>query len=482
MQKKHRFLFLGLSLALTALWLLTAAQCQQGSKSANFDLSIGNKQLAVDNYAQYCASCHGLNMERFAGADRAALFSTPMADMVAVISDGDMETGMPAFGHVLSQDEIADISAYILTDMKEATDGQEQRPAMAAIQQSEKLDFKLDTLITGLEVPWGMTWLPDGDMLVAERGGQLFRFRNGTFVAQIEDLPEIYAHGQGGLMDVRLHPDYENNGWLYLAYATTGEGGSAQGGNTAIMRARLKENRLTDKQLLFKGSPDSRAGVHFGTRMVFDNDGYLYFSIGDRGHMPNAQTLGNHAGKIHRIKDDGGIPADNPFVDTPDAMPTIWSYGHRNPQGLVKHPQTGALWSHEHGPRGGDEINLIQPGLNYGWPEISYGINYDGTIITEDTTKAGMEQPIHQWTPSIAPCGMTFVSGAPFKAWENNILSGSLSFRYLVRNEVVGNEVVHQEILLRDIGRLRNVELGPDGLLYVAVENPGVIYRLSPLP
>src|SRR5690554_5280014 len=226
-------------------------------------------------------------------------------------------------------------------------------------------------------------------------------------------------------MDVRLHPDYENNGWLYLAYATTGEGGSAQGGNTAIMRARLKENRLTDKQLLFKGLPDTRAGVHFGTRMVFDNDGYLYFSIGDRGHMPNAQTLSNHAGKIHRIKDDGGIPADNPFVDTPDAMPTIWSYGHRNPQGLVKHPQTGALWSHEHGPRGGDEINLIQTGLNYGWPEISYGINYDGTIITEDTTKAGLKGFCPRPPKDIFP--MPMAMAAPMMMSPKGMLVGRLN-------------------------------------------------------
>lgn len=443
--------------------------------------AISDKQLAVSNYERFCASCHGLHMERFAGEDREAMFNMPLEQMVAIIRDGDMNTGMPAFGDALSPDEINDIARYILTDMREASKSFEYRPAMDRIQRSEKVTFRLDTLITGLQVPWGMLWLPDGDMLVGERSGQLFRFRDGVFISMIEGLPPIYAHGQGGLLDLRLHPDYENNGWIYLSYSTYGPGGPAEGGNTAVMRARLDGNRLVDREELFKGLPDTRNGVHFGSRMVFGDDGYLYFSIGDRGNWDNAQDLTNHAGKIHRIRDDGRIPPDNPFIDHPGAMPAIWSYGHRNPQGLVKHPETGVLWSHEHGPRGGDELNIIEKGLNYGWPVISYGINYNGTIITELTEKEGMEQPVIEWTPSIAPCGMTFVTGEPFKAWENDILSGSLSFRYLVRNEIEGDEVVHEEILLREIGRVRNVEMGPDGLVYVAVENPGVIYRLVPV-
>ena len=465
--------------AMAIFWFITSGNNDEYSEELVAS-AISDKQHAVSNYERFCASCHGLHMERFAGEDREAMFNMPFDQMVAIIRDGDMNTGMPAFGDALSPDEINDIATYILTDMREASKSFEYRPAMDRIQRSEKLTFRLDTLITGLQVPWGMLWLPDGDMLVGERSGQLFRFRNGVFVSMIEGLPPIFAHGQGGLLDLRLHPDYEDNGWIYLSYSTYGPGGPAEGGNTAVMRARLYGNRLVDREELFKGLPDTRNGVHFGSRMVFGDDGYLYFSIGDRGNWDNAQDLTNHAGKIHRIADDGSIPPDNPFIDQPGAMPTIWSYGHRNPQGLVKHPETGVLWSHEHGPRGGDELNIIEKGLNYGWPVISYGINYNGTIITELTEKEGMEQPVIEWTPSIAPCGMTFVTGEPFKAWENSILSGSLSFRYLVRNEIEGDEVVHEEILLREIGRVRNVEMGPDGLVYVAVENPGVIYRLVP--
>jgi aldose sugar dehydrogenase len=480
MKNRHNFSFLILALSMGLFWLITASRCSD-SQETSFDYTISDKTLAVSNYERYCSSCHGMNMERFSGDDREALFNTPMADMVAVIRDGDMESGMPAFGQTLSDQEIADISAYILTDIKEKSESHEYRPELAHVHETEEINFKLDTVASGLEVPWGMTWLPDGDMLVAERSGELFRFRNGTLINQIEGLPDIYDHGQGGLMDIRLHPDYGNNGWIYLAYSTYGPEGSSEGGNTAIMRARLQDNTLVDKEELFKGTPYSRSGVHFGCRMVFGNDGYLYFSIGDRGKKDNAQDLTNHAGKIHRITDDGQIPANNPFVDREDAMASIYSYGHRNPQGLVKHPETGVLWSHEHGPKGGDEINIIEKGLNYGWPEITYGINYDGTIITNDTVKAGMEQPVKQWTPSIAPCGMAFVTGDLFKAWENNLLTGSLSFRYLVRSEVQNNEVVHEEILLRDIGRVRNVDMGPDGYVYVAVETPGAIFRLIPV-
>jgi glucose/arabinose dehydrogenase len=420
-------------------------------------------------------------MERFSGDDREKLFSTPVEEMIRVIRDGDLESGMPAFKGTFTEAETEALARYILTDIKKASELHEYRPALAEIQQSEKLSFKIDTVVAGLEVPWGMTWLPDGDMLVTERSGQLFRFRNGVFVSMIEGVPPVYANGQGGLLDIRLHPQYQENGWIYIAYSTLSSEGPQAGGNTAIMRARLQNNKLVDQQVIFRATPDSRSGVHFGCRMVFGNDGYLYFSVGERGHMQNAQTLANHSGKIHRIADDGQIPDDNPFVDNPEAMPSIYSYGHRNPQGLVKHPVTGTLWSHEHGPKGGDEINIIRKGLNYGWPVITYGINYNGTIITPDTAKAGMEQPVYHWTPSIGACGMTFVTGNRYPGWENNILSGSLSFRYVVRTETEGEKTTHHEILLPEIGRVRNIEMGPDGFIYVSVETPGLIVRLIPL-
>jgi glucose/arabinose dehydrogenase len=476
--KNKLFLFSSLAIGVLAFWLFNASKCSD----QNLDQpEVVTSDVTVANYERFCAGCHGMFMERFSGNDREKLFSTSVEEMIKVISEGDMVSGMPAFKGTFSELEIDSLAHYILTDIKEASKTHDYRPSLASLQKSEKLTFKIDTVITGLEVPWGMVWLPDGDMLVTERSGRLLRYRNGIFAAAIEGVPSVYANGQGGLLDIKLHPDYPENGWVYLSYSTLGEGAESAGGNTAILRAKINGNKLIDQQLLFKATPDSRSGVHFGCRMLFGNDGLLYFSVGERGHMQNAQTLTNHSGKIHRITDDGKIPADNPFVNTSGAMPSIYSYGHRNPQGLVKHPQTGTIWSHEHGPKGGDEINIIRKGLNYGWPVISFGINYNGTILTPDTAKVGMEQPIYYWTPSIGACGMAFVTGNRYKGWENNILSGSLSFRYLVRTEIDGERTTHHEILLKEIGRVRNVEMGPDGFIYVAVETPGLIVRLVPV-
>lgn len=317
-------------------------------------------------------------------------------------------------------------------------------------------------------------------MLISERDGRLYRFSGGKLY-EIKDLPPILAKGQGGLLDLRLHPQYETNGWLYFSYSqpsTTND----KIGCTAIMRARISEDRLVDKEVIFDGQPDTNRGQHWGCKLQFDKEGYLWFGIGDRGARDeNPQSLENHCGKMHRINDDGSIPKDNPFVNTPGAMPSIYSYGHRNPQGTSMHPVTGEIWESEHGPKGGDELNLIKKGLNYGWPVISYGINYNGTTFTDITEKEGMEQPVIYWVPSIAPCGMTFVDSDHYPAWKNNILIGSLRFQYLERVELDGQKVVEQEKLLEGIGRVRNVEISPDGFIYVAVEEPGFIVKLIPV-
>jgi aldose sugar dehydrogenase len=247
------------------------------------------------------------------------------------------------------------------------------------------------------------------------------------------------------------------------------------------MRAKLRDGKLVENQVIYKGTPDTDRKHHFGCKLVFDNKGHLFFGIGDRGqHFDFPQKLDNSNGKIHRINDDGSIPPDNPFVNTPGAIPSIWCYGNRNPQGTEIHPQTGELWITEHGPRGGDELNLIKPGLNYGWPVISYGINYDGTILTPITEKEGLEQPVFYWTPSIGPCGMTFVKGDRYPNWRNNILVGSLSFQYLERVVLKEKSVMHREKLLEGVGRVRNVVMSPDGYIYVAIETPGKILRLVP--
>ena len=431
---------------------------------------------AKDNFLKYCAGCHGVQMERFAGNTWEAFKAGN--DLTPVIKNGLPVLGMPSFEKAFTDAEIKAISNYILTEIK----SRKQAPVAVkypAVVRSKHQAFRIDTVAKGLDVPWGMAFLPDGDMLVTERSGQLFRFSGGKLKAIISGIPEVFAQGQGGLMDIVLHPKYQQNGWIYISYSQKAPDGV--GGNTAIFRAKLKENKLVEQQELFKAMPNSTKGVHFGCRMVFDDQGYLFFSVGERGEMKNAQTLTNHCGKIHRIFDDGRIPPDNPFVNTPGAMPTIYSYGHRNPQGIDIHPVSRRIYNNEHGPRGGDEINLVGKGNNYGWPVITFGINYDGTIITKETAKAGMEQPVFQWTPSIGPSSMKFVTGNRYPGWKGDILSGSLSFKYLERVHLEGGKVTEQEKLLEDAGRVRNVTMSPDGYIYVAVENPGIIVKLIPV-
>ncbi|MEH0153912.1 PQQ-dependent sugar dehydrogenase [Limibacter armeniacum] len=334
-----------------------------------------------------------------------------------------------------------------------------------------------ETVVDGLGIIWGMTFLPNGDMLLTEKTGKLYRL-SGDNLQEVKGVPEVYVRGQGGLLDVALHPDYENNGWIYISYAKPALEG--EGGNTAIVRAKLQNDELVEQEELFKAMPNSTEGRHFGSRITFDEDGYLYFSVGERGKMENAQNLKNDCGKIHRLHDDGRVPDDNPFTQEDGEKSSIFAYGNRNPQGLIWHPELKEIWAHEHGPKGGDELNVIKAGANYGWPVISYGIDYDGSIITEDTTKVGMEQPLHYWTPSIAPCGMALVTSDIYPGWKNSLLVGSLSFRYLERLQTDGRAVVGQEKLLEGIGRVRNVKQGPDGYIYISVESPGRILKLVP--
>ncbi len=341
--------------------------------------------------------------------------------------------------------------------------------------------FKINTIAEGLEHPWGMAFLPNGDMLVTERPGRLRLIRDGKLIRQaIVGLPRIEANGQGGLLDVVLHPDYLKNGWIYFSYAEPGSGGVG----TAVSRARLKGLQLLDVEKIFSMNIKSGGGRHFGSRLLFDQKRYLYITVGERGDKERAQLLNDHAGSVIRLYDDGRIPKDNPFVKRADVKAEIYSYGHRNPQGMSLHPQTGDVWIHEHGPQGGDELNRIQSGNNYGWPVITYGVNYFfGTKIGEGTHKAGMEQPLYYWVPSIAPSGMAFYTGDKFPRWKNNLFIGSLKFQLLVRLELLGEKVVKEERLLEGkLGRIRDVRTGPDGHLYLLTdEKNGMVVRLEPL-
>lgn len=345
------------------------------------------------------------------------------------------------------------------------------------VNSPEKTLFTAELIIDDLQIPWGFTFLPDGSMLITEKSGELIHYKDGN-KNTVGNSPAIYARGQGGLLDIVLHPDYKNNGWIYISYAS--EEGGDKGGNTAIIRAKFDGNGLTNKELLYKGEPNTTGGNHFGSRIAFDDKGYLFFSIGDRGERDvNPQDITRDGGKIYRLNADGSIPSDNPFVNTNGAKTAIYSYGHRNPQGLAMNPETGEIWNNEHGPQGGDEINIIQKGKNYGWPVITYGINYSGTPITDKTEMEGMEQPLHYWVPSIATSGMAFVTSDKYPEWKGNLLIGSLKFQYLERLELKGNKVVYREKVMPDLGRVRDVRQGPDGFIYVAVEGKG-IYKLVP--
>ena len=345
------------------------------------------------------------------------------------------------------------------------------------VNTPSEIPFTAELFIDELQIPWGMTFLPDGGMLVTEKSGEMIHFKNGKKTT-VSNVPSVYVRGQGGLLDVTAHPNYSDNNLIYFSYSS--EEGEEKGGNTTIAKAKFTGSSLEDVTILYKGVPNTTKGQHFGSRIVFDDQGYLYFSIGDRGARDvNPQDLTKDGGKIYRLHDDGSIPKDNPFTGVANAKKAAYSYGHRNPQGLAKHPGTGKIWNHEHGPKGGDEINIVAKGTNYGWPVITYGINYSGTPITDKTAKKGMEQPIHYWVPSIAPSGMAFVSTDKYKGWKGSLLVGSLAFQYLERLSLDGNKVVNREKIMGEFGRVRNVKQGPDGLIYVAVEGKG-IYKLVP--
>lgn len=356
-------------------------------------------------------------------------------------------------------------------------------PVSGQVFDTEQQSFTLRILTRDLEYPWSVAFLPDARMLISERPGRL-RLVSATGELDprpVEGLPSSLAQrGQGGLLDIAAHPRFKENAWVYLAYAARGEGGYG----TELARGRLEGHRLESVQVLFRALPKSSGGRHFGARIVFDADGHLFLTLGERGDRPRAQDLADHAGSIVRLNDDGSVPTDNPFVGRAGALPELFSIGNRNVQGAALHPLTGELWAHEHGPQGGDELNVIRAGNNYGWPVITYGVNYViGTQIGEGSSRAGMEQPLHYWVPSIAPSGMSFVTGNRYPGWKGDLLVGSLKFQQLVRLRLEGETVVHEERMLEDaLGRIRDVRQGPDGYIYLlSDDSDGVLARLEPV-
>ena len=353
--------------------------------------------------------------------------------------------------------------------------------AAAQTHRSNEHSFRVTPVVEGLEQPWSLAFLPDGRMLVTEKAGRLRMISQGVLDPRpVSGLPEVAVHGQGGLHDVALHPGFAKNSLVYLAYAARG----GDGVGTELARGRLAGHRLEDVQVLFRQSPKGTRGQHFGGRIVFDRAGFVYLTLGDRGEMQRAQRPGDHAGSLIRLHDDGRVPKDNPFNGREGWKPEKFTLGNRNMQGAALHPQSGMLWTHEHGPQGGDEINVMRAGVNYGWPVITHGVNYGiGTKIGEGTQKEGMQQPLHYWVPSIAPSGMAFYTGDKFARWKGDLFVGALRDQMLVRLKLDGEKVVSEERLLKGVlGRIRDVRVGPDGLIYLLTdESNGKLVRLEPL-
>ena len=357
--------------------------------------------------------------------------------------------------------------------------------AQPAVLDTDLVDLDVMVVTDGLEALWGFTFLPDGDILATERPGRLRIIRNGTLLNEpISGVPEVFARGQGGLLDVVLHPDFESNQFVYLSYAKPMDDNST----TAVARGRLQGMALVDVEDIFVA--DTRGRGHYGSRLVFDNDGYLFVTVGDRQANPNedqanhpAQDRGNHHGTVNRLHDDGSIPSDNPFLGQEGVEPSIWSYGHRNPQGMVYDSVSGQLWINEHGPQGGDELNLVKPSLNYGWPIVGYGVNYGGKTLHDGTHQDGMEQPVHYWVPSIATSGMVLYTGTLIEAWMGNLLVGGLGGQQIARLTMDGTEVVSEETIFSGNGRVRDIRQGPDGAIYIGIDgtvDSAAIVRIAP--
>jgi glucose/arabinose dehydrogenase len=437
-------------------------------------------------YDSLCANCHGPRLQ--GGGQGPSLVDDEWkhgrtdADIARVIRDGVAGTPMVSFRPVLSDQQIRALVIYVREMQDRARSGTlpSGPPPMPSRFESERHAFAVETVAEDLDTPWGLEFLPGGDLLVSERPGRLRIVGNGR-VREVSGVPDVWVRQDGGLMDIAVHPRFAENGWLYVAFSEAGT--RAGTSSTRIVRATLRDDALTEVKTLFRPAEalywDNN--THFGARFLFDRDEYLFFSIGDRGHMRDAQDLASPYGKLHRVHDDGRVPSDNPFAGRADVVGSIWSYGHRNQQGLAFDPRTGDLWATEHGPRGGDELNRVVKARNYGWPVVTHGMNDNGTPITDLTEQAGMEPPVVHWTPSIAVAAIAFYEGNRFPRWQHDLLVTALAGQQLRRLEIRDGNVTHQEVLMRGYGRVRDVAVGPDGLVYLALNDPGRIVRLVPV-
>lgn len=441
---------------------------------------------ATQTFGVQCAGCHG---DALQGGRAGSLLDDRWTyggdddSLARTIRDGRAEAGMPAFGPALDDPQIREIIALIRTRASRAQGLPATRatPVVDGVVSTERQRFRIQTITDALETPWGLALLPDGRSLVTERPGRLRIIEHGRLLpTPVSGVPAVWTHQDGGLFDVEAHPKFAQNRWIYLSYA---EQRDADRSMTVVMRGTLAGTALTDLVTIARW-PDAwyvASNVHYGSRFTFDRDGYLYYSIGDRGRADGAQDLAAPNGKIHRVTADGAPAPGNPFANQPGALPSIWSYGHRNPEGLAWHPVTGELWETEHGPRGGDEVNVIRRGANFGWPVVSFGI-LDGFVspavnglATPTTSKPGMESPVTSYSPSPGIAPILFYTGAAFPGWQGDLLVGMLRDEELRRLTIKDHTVVSQEVLFRGLGRVRDLAQAPDGSLYVALATPGAV-------
>lgn len=442
---------------------------------------------AADNieqvYRNFCSSCHGAQMQGAMGpslADDQWLHGSSNEEIAAVIKNGVPKKGMPAWRKSLTD---AQVRALVIL-IRESSHAQapQSKPSVGAKDLGAAgHSFALHEVARVPGQIWSMDFLPQGTIIATTRAGKLWLIEQGKSPVALTGVPRVWHEGQGGLLEVAVHPQYERNGWIYLTLSDPAAGGAF----TKLVRGKIKDASWAEQEDIFHASQQfyTKSGVHFGSRIAFIGE-HVYFSVGDRGQRELAQDLSYPYGKIHRLNLDGSVPKDNPFAANEshkNALPSIWSYGHRNPQGIAVHPVSGELWVAEHGPRGGDEINRIEKGLNYGWPVITYGMNYDGSPMVDKTHLAGMQQPEHYWVPSIAVSEIDFYTGAHFPKWQNQLLVGSLAAQELRLVDVQGQQVVSDQLLLKGLGRIRDVANGPDGFPYLVLNNDsGDIYRLQP--
>ncbi len=437
-------------------------------------------------YQQYCATCHGADLR---GGNSGSLvdgiwqYGAAESYKFRNTKFGITHLGMPSYGSVLKDDEIRSILKYVSDSEKDAG---AVKPAI--VKELETMDYKLNTEIfaEGLDIPWAIDFLDASTALITEKPGRVRVVIKGKLQPEpVKNTPKALNEGQGGLLDVAVDPDYSTNGWIYLAFSQALEkkdGDQRPGAMTKIVRGKIENNTWTNEQALFEAAHETYLTTrhHYGCRIVFDKKGYLYFAIGDRGFQDNAQDFRLPNGKVHRINKDGSVPESNPFYNKPGAVKSLYSLGNRNIQGMAVHPETDELWTTEHGPMGGDELNLIEPGKNYGWPVITYGLNYNGSIVSEFTRRPGYEQPNLYWKPSTAVCGLDFYRGGLFPKWKNKLLVGALKYEQVSLLDIEGTRVMHEEVILKNQGRVRDVTTGPDGAIYVVLNDPGTVLKLLP--